>query len=122
MSGQVIQTVEVAGSAFGMSYANERWGTTVVGSGGELQVAKMPVDLGGAVVLKGLSFFGAFGKHSEHTHNVGNGLLACYASRFGGRLGRNAKTATKTTAGLGEGNPYAGYQQHEMAGMGRSVG
>ena len=120
-AGVVLQTVEVAGACFGMSYANERYGKTVVGTGGEIQVAGMPVDLGAAVVLKGLSFFGALGKHAHHGQSVGDGLLACYASRIGGKLGRNAKTkgGGRTTAGLGEGSPAWNQAAYEMAGDGR---
>jgi hypothetical protein len=124
MTGVVLQTVEVGGTAFAMSYANERFGKTVVGLGGELQVAGMPVDLGAAVALKGLAFFGAMGKNSHHAQSVGDGLLACYATRIGGKLGRNAKIASppKTTAGAF--GPGGGYNQaaYEMAGTNGGYG
>lgn len=124
--GMVVETVEIAGSAFGMAYANERWGKTVVGTGGEIQVAGLPVDLGGAIALKGLGLYlGASNKQASHMQAIGNGLLASYGVRIGGKLGRTAKTKGSTTAGhLGEGSTAGYYNQaaYEMSGDGRGVG
>jgi hypothetical protein len=80
-----LMIAETSGTAFGLAYANERWGEH-----GELRVLGMPVDLGIATALSGLALFGGLGKYKEHGRNIGAGALATYAARVGGEKGKSA--------------------------------
>lgn len=93
--GTVLQTAEVAGACGALSWVNGRYGApdgTKQANGAPLkQVMGMPVDLGTAVVLHGLSFTGMLGKQKEHGHNLGDGALACYVARVATGMGEKAK-------------------------------
>lgn len=97
--GQILQTAEIAGAAGGFSWANARYGTQDPKTG---DIAKtlmgMPIDLGSAVVLHGLSFAGMLGRHKEHGHNLGDGALASYVCRVGTRMGFTSKNKANIAA------------------------
>lgn len=83
-AGTVITAVETVGSAFGMSYANQRWGK------GEFKVLGLPADLVAGVGLHALALLDGLGKYDDHGAAVGNGLLACYGARKGAEMGTEA--------------------------------
>ena len=84
--GDGLLAVEAGATAFGLGYANMRWG----GEHGEMRVLGMPVDLGVATALGGLAAIGGFGKYREHGRNVGVGALALFAGRMGSEAGAKA--------------------------------
>jgi hypothetical protein len=110
--GHALQAIEVSGVAFGMSYANERFGS------GEVKVAGLPVDIAGGIALHGLALLGGVSsKYTDHVHNVADGLLATYAVRQGAHLGQQARTSSSTgwapagafRSGYAPAGTYAGY-------------
>ena len=114
------QYAESGGACFGWSYANGRWGKGGLDS--ELTFVGVPLDVGAAVLLGGLSFFGGFGRFAEHGHNLAGGSLNSFLARTGSRLGRTAAGADATakhTAGawqLGQGAPaWHPYGHHAHA-------
>jgi hypothetical protein len=109
--GEGIAAAEVAGTAFGLGYANARFGER-----GSLQMFGVPVDLGVAVAMHGLAFAGGLGKYAEHGHNIGTGALACYAYRTGAELG-SASRAQGQLAGRGAAAQLRGVTT-EVAGLG----
>jgi hypothetical protein len=113
--GTVLQTAEVAGTAFGMAYARGRFGTVDKESGHvNLEMLGVPLGLAGAVIMHGLGFAGALGKeYSEHGHNVGDGMLAEHLSITGFRMGgQEAVDANAKDAETGRPGPA-------IAGVGR---
>lgn len=92
-AGTVITAVETVGTAFGMSYANQRWGK------GEFKVLGLPADLVAGVGLHALAMLDGLGKYDEHGAAVANGLLASYGCRQGATMGTDA--AQKDAAGPG---------------------
>lgn len=112
MAGQVLQTVEVAGSAFALGYARGR----LSGDDGEWKMAGVDPELLAGVAFHGLGFLGLFGKYSEHVHNVGDGSLAAYAALKGIDLGASKNKTSSAglmprTAGvaqMGQGAPQFG--------------
>lgn len=111
MAGQVLQTVEVAGSAFALGYARGR-----LSEGGEWKMAGVDPELLAGVAFHGLGFLGLFGKYGEHVHNVGDGALAAYAAMKGLDLGVEKSTASqgllpqgaRTAGQMGAGAPRFG--------------
>lgn len=90
----VIEAVEVVGAAFGISYANARYGV----GGQPVQIAGMDSDLVAGGVLMGLALFEAGGKFNDHIYALGSGCLSAWATREGYALGAAAVTAAATTA------------------------
>jgi hypothetical protein len=105
--------VEINGAALAMGYANERWGDPGTGDGAafnEITVLGIPADLGGSIAIVATALLGGLGLYEEHGFNVGNGLSACFSSRFGMELGRKARSAapkTKTSGAPAEFGPGA---------------
>ena len=97
-SGAVIETVEVVGGAFAISWVNGRYGQ----GGAPLQILNMDADLvvGGVALVTGM--FDVFGRHSEHVLNLGAGILAAYASREGFNIGYQGQMRSG-----GSMNPFA---------------
>jgi hypothetical protein len=83
--GDGLLAVETSATAYGLAYANMRWGEH-----GEMRVLGMPVDLGVATALGGLAALGGFGKYKEHGRNIGVGALALFAGRMGAEAGAKA--------------------------------
>jgi hypothetical protein len=83
--GDGLLAVEASATAYGLAYANMRWGEE-----GELKVLGVPVDVGVATAIGGLSAFGALGKYKEHGRNVAVGALALVAGRMGAESGAKA--------------------------------
>lgn len=80
--GMVMQSVEVSGAAFGMAYANQRWGK------GEFKLFGMPADLLAGVGIHAVALLGdGLGEYSDHAHNVADGVIAGYAARKGAEIG-----------------------------------
>lgn len=101
VAGEAIKEALVAGTAFGASFANARYG-----SGGAYEIQGVPADLAGGLLISALSFADVLGKYDEFGHAVGSGLLAAYASRLGAKHGAEAKLAagkTKTAGYFGVG-------------------
>jgi len=73
-----LQLAEVAGAAGIAGYVNTKFG-----QGGELTVRGVPADLVGGIGLHAAAFLGAFGRYSEHAHNLADGLVAAYVYRAG---------------------------------------
>lgn len=121
--GQVLQTVEVGGSAFAFGFMRGKMGD----DNGELDVVGIPASLGAGVLLHGMGFLGLFGKHSEHAHNLGDGAIAEYGAIAGMRMGnaRSANPGVKRIAGTSGGrrpaisgsNPFA--QRNGFSGFAR---
>jgi hypothetical protein len=91
--------VEINGAAAAMGYANERWGEADAKDPSgfkEIKVLGIPADLGGGLVIVATALLGGLGVYEEHGFNVGNGLGACFSTRFGMELGRKAATAPKS--------------------------
>lgn len=74
-----IQTVEVFAGAAGMGVLVGRMGAPHVNLGGHT----VPLDLAGGVGLHAAAFFGLFGRYGEHVHNLADGVMAQYATRWG---------------------------------------
>lgn len=110
--GSVLQTAEVAGTAFAFGFMRGKMADVE----GNLDVVGIPASLGASIALHGLGFLGVFGKHSEHAHNLGDGAIAEYAAVAGMRMGnaRSDNPSTKRIAGqsgrrpaVGGANPFA---------------
>lgn len=99
--GIAIAAVETGGTAAAFGYIHERYGTADKDQDNVYTVASVDADLGTAVAFHGAGFFGAFGKYSEHAHNVANGALAAYGYRQGAKYGRDAKKNAGTTTTKG---------------------
>ncbi len=71
--GEFFKLTETVGGAVAVGLARAKWGEVTIGP-------EIPVD---ALVGAGLSlaaFLDLPGKHSEHLHNIGNGILGGFAS------------------------------------------
>lgn len=101
VAGEAIKEVLVAGTAFGASYANARYGV-----GGAYEIQGVPADLAGGLLISALSFADVLGKYDEFGHAIGSGLLAAYGARLGAKHGAEAKLAagkSKTAGAFGVG-------------------
>ncbi len=77
ITGQLLQSAEVAGGALAVGVASGRYGAlTIAGS-------QVPLDLAAGILGHGLAFFGLPGKYSEHLHNVSDGAIAAYLTKWG---------------------------------------
>ena len=85
MVGTVVQTTEVAGTAFGFGVINGRWGSP--------EIVGMPVDLAFGVGLHALAFLGVA---EDHAHNIGDGALASYTASLGAGIGRKMLVESNT--------------------------
>lgn len=79
--GQVIQTVEVQAGALAIGVACGRYGAL------HLKGSSVPLDMAAGVALHGAAFFGLFGRHGEHAHNLADGVLAAYTTKVGIGIG-----------------------------------
>lgn len=95
--GEVLKTVETVGVAGAMSFVNARYAEAGKPA---YEVAGVPADLAGGILIGALSLAGYLGKYDEHGHNISNGLIATYAVRMGSIWGANARVqhATGTRA------------------------
>lgn len=96
VAGEAIKTGLVAGSTFGMSYVNARYG-----SGGAFEYQGVPIDLAGGLLISALSFADILGKYDEFGHAVGSGLIGAYAARLGAKHGAEAKLSAGKSATKG---------------------
>lgn len=92
--GYVRQTFEVGVTVFGVSWALGKWG------GKELSVTVLgvPVELGAALILKGVAFSGLLGEYASDAHNIGDGALSVYLAKKGFSIGREGGTWSQGTA------------------------
>jgi len=86
--------LEIGGMAGGLSFANAKWGT-----GGQLAVAGVPVDLLTALAGLGTSWFGFAGRYSRDAEMMGAGALASYLSRLGTQYGNASASGSSTMGG-----------------------
>ena len=82
--GYVRQTFEVGITVFGVSWALGKWG----GKELSVTVVGVPVELGGALILKGVAFSGLLGEYTSDAHNLGDGMLSVYLAKKGFSIGR----------------------------------
>jgi hypothetical protein len=103
--GYIKQTMEVGLASFGMAWALARWG----GPSKTISVIGIPVELGAALVLKGVGFTGLLDEYSADAHNLGDGLLSVYLVKKGFELGQPSTAASGSMAvgALPAGNPLA---------------
>ena len=101
--------LEIGGMAGGLSFANAKWGT-----GGQLAVAGVPVDLLTALAGLGTSWFGFAGRYSRDAEMMGAGALASYLSRLGTQYG-NASASGSSTMGQG-GKELVGQARRALPG------
>lgn len=99
------QTMEVGIASFGMAWALARWG----GAGKTITLVGIPVELGGALVLKAVAFTGLLDEYSADAHNLGDGLLSVYLVKKGFELGQpsTASAGSMAVGALPAGNPLA---------------
>ena len=88
IAGEAIKTGLVVGAVGGMSYVNARYAQPGKGS---YEVAGVPVDLAGGLLLSALSFADVLGRYDEFGHALGAGMLGAYAARQGTQYGAEAK-------------------------------
>lgn len=81
--GYVRQSMEVGLTSFASAYALAKWG----GPECSVTVVGVPVELGGALVLKGVAFSGLLDSYSGDAHNIADGLLAVYLVKKGFQMG-----------------------------------
>lgn len=81
VAGQLIQTIEVNAGALAVGVACGRYGAL------HLKGSTIPLDLAAGVAIHGAAFFGLAGRYGEHAHNVADGVLAAYVTKFGIGLG-----------------------------------
>ncbi len=84
--GQLVQTVEVQAGALAVGVACGRYGAL------HIQGSTIPLDLAAGVVIHGAAFFGLAGRYGEHAHNIADGVLAGYTTKFGIGLGTKMRT------------------------------
>ncbi len=80
--GQLTQTAEVALGAVGVGVLSGRYGPLNV------QGVPVPIDLALGVAGHILGFTGLAGGLSNHIHNVSDGVLAAYLTKFGVGYGK----------------------------------
>lgn len=105
---QVVQTMEVGGTAFGIGLVNGRWGG--------VEVLGMPLELLGA----GLLHAGALAVPrvtGDHLHNMADGALAAYLTTLGAGIGREM-LAQAPAGSLPAGGAAAGWRPNPyLAGI-----
>jgi hypothetical protein len=80
----------------------------------------VPVELGAALILKGVAFTGLLDEYSADAHNLGDGLLGVYLVKKGFELGTPTTSAGSLAVGaLPAGNPLA--QQMADAELARAM-
>lgn len=85
LSGQIAQSLEVTGAALAVGVLGGRFGrTTLLG---------IDLDLIAGLTLWGVGYSGVLGKWSDHAHNVGDGVLAGFATKFGASLGNTMRAS-----------------------------
>ncbi len=91
----IVETTEIVGAAFAVSYINGKMGNAAAGT--PYQIGGFDVDIAAAAVLAGAAMFDVAGeKYSPHLFALAGGCAAGWATREGLALG--AKHATATTA------------------------
>lgn len=112
--GYVRQTMEVGLTSFAVAYALARWGTN-----GNVSVMGVPVELGGALVLKALAFTGLLDSYSGDAHNIGDGMLSVYlvkkAFQMGAPQGNLSVSGASHYGALPQGGYSAPYSDAQMA-------
>jgi hypothetical protein len=108
----VVHSAEVGVAAFAMGALNGRYGG--------VEVAGVPVDLGGALALHALGFMGVAGKSSAHVHALGDGLLASYASTLGKGVGVSWREKSLRSSSV-QGARLSAAELRALAGKGDAV-
>lgn len=81
--GYVRQTMEIGLTAFAVSWALAKWG----GVECSVSFVGVPVELGGALILKGIAFSGLLDSYGGDAHNIGDGMLSVYLVKKGLQMG-----------------------------------
>lgn len=102
VAGEAIKTGLVVGATGGMAYVNARYAAPGKSC---YEIANVPVDLAGGLLLSALGFVDVLGQYDEFAHALGSGMLGAYAARLGSQYGTEAKVAA---AGAGK-SKAAGY-------------
>ena len=111
--GYVRQTMEVGLTSFAAAYALARWGTN-----GNVSFVGVPVELGGALILKGVAFTGLLGPYGGDAHNIGDGLLSVYLVKKGFQMGAPQGNLTVSGASYPPAAlPYGGHAPYTDAQM-----
>lgn len=114
------QTMEVGLTSFAVSWALAKWG----GPACEVTLIGVPVELGGALVLKAVAFSGLLDGYAGDAHNIGDGMLGVYLVKKGFQMGARgdknanpARTGTINVAGALPAAPthYAGLSDADLA-------
>jgi len=88
--GYVRQTMEVGLTSFAISWALAKWG----GPECSVTLVGVPVELGAALLVKGIAFSGLLDGYASDAHNIGDGLLSVYLTKKGLQMG--AKSAGRS--------------------------
>lgn len=96
IAGEAIKTGLVVGATGGMSYVNARYGQ----GGKPYEIAGVPVDLAGGLLLSALSFADVLGRYDEFGHAFGAGMLGAYSARLGTQYGAEAKVHAAAGGGV----------------------
>lgn len=91
MTMQLVQTMEVGGTAFGFGILQGRTGG--------VEVIGVPVDLGAAFLLHLGGYVGAAGEASSHLHNIGDGAAASYLNTLGVGIGARMRSEAERAGG-----------------------
>ena len=75
----LVQTAEVSAGAFAAGLVAGRFGPVSVGP--------LSANLLAGLGLHALGLFGVFGRHSDHAHNLADGVLSVYAATLGAGVG-----------------------------------
>lgn len=81
---KVLRTAETGGMAFGLGFANGRYGST--------EIMGMPIELLLGAGLNIAGYLGIAGKHSDHLNALGDGALAAYGTILGVQVGSELRT------------------------------
>ena len=87
--GNVVKTMEVAAGAMGVGVLTGRFGPL------RMNGNPVPLDLAAGVAMHLLGFMGLAGKHADHLHNFGDGVLAGYLTKFGVGYGTKMRADAK---------------------------
>jgi hypothetical protein len=117
---RAVDVLEVGGVAGGLSWADALWGT-----GGQLSLLGVPVDLWVALAGLGLSWFGWAGPHNRFGRDsemIGAGGLAAYLSRLGTAWGTAQRALAAQAAAAAPAQTHGQGGPELVGSLGRMFG